>query len=99
MVMVQQIHAGHAWTERELNILSAVFKRHCGSLLQHETRGAAFWVWTGCQVYVQMKGGDLTLRHTCCGYIELPLVVILQREDSRAGHLVASVSFHDMFVL
>lgn len=90
--MVQQTHAGHAWTERELKILNAVFERRCGSLLQHVTGAAALWVWTGCQVHTQMRGEHWTLRPSPSGaHGTIPACHFSGREDSRAGHLMVAV--------
>lgn len=52
---------------RELKVLNAVFERHRGSLLQHETRAAVSWLWTGCQEHMQMRGEALIPRPSFYG--------------------------------
>ena len=73
---------------RERKILNAAFERLSGSLLRRETRAAAVWVWTGCQVHVQMRGEGWTLRPFSYGvHGAIPVCHFSGREDSRVDHL------------
>lgn len=74
---------------RERKILNAAFERLPGSLLRPETRATTVWVWTGCQVHVQMRGEGWTPRPFSYGvHGAIPACHFSGREDSRVGHLV-----------
>lgn len=88
---------------RERKILNAAFERLPGSLLRPETRAATVWVWTGCQVHVQMRGEGWTPRPFSYGvHGAIPVCHFSGRADSRVDHLVEAedgCAFQHRFVL